>query len=52
LTKSKLLDIRLSFENTLYSQTEDDITKQEVEQIRNMINDIIDKFIKENDIKI
>lgn len=43
--------IRLAVENALYEHTTDNITLKEIEEIRQIINDIINDFIKENDIK-
>lgn len=51
MTKSKLLDIRLAIENILYEQTTDDITREEIEEIRKIANNVIDGFIEENNIK-
>ena len=43
--------IRLAVENALYEHTTDNITLKEIEEIRQIINDIINDFIKENNIK-
>lgn len=51
INKSKLLDIKISFENILYENTTDDITKEEVEQIREVINTSLNDFMKENSIE-
>ena len=50
ISKSKLLDIRIAFENILYEQTTDDITKDDAEQIRELVNTSLSNFIKENNI--
>lgn len=44
-------DIRLAVENALYEHTTDNITLKEIEEIRQIINDTINDFIKENNIK-
>lgn len=44
-------DIKLEVENVLYEHTTDNITLKEIEEIRQIINDTINDFIKENNIK-
>jgi hypothetical protein len=44
-------DIKLAVENALYEHTTDNITLKEIEEIRQIINDTINDFIKENNIK-
>lgn len=44
-------DIKLEVENALYEHTTDNITLKEIEEIRQIINDTINDFIKENNIK-
>lgn len=46
-------DIKLAVEveNALYENTTDNMTLKEIEEIRQKINDTIDDFIKENNIK-
>ena len=44
-------DIKLAVENALYEHTTDNITLKEIEEIRQIINDTVDDFIKENNIK-
>lgn len=51
LNKSKLLDIRIAFEDILYDKTTNDITKDEIEQIREEINTSLNDFMKENSIE-
>lgn len=43
--------IKLAVENALYEHTTDNMTLKEIEEIRQIINDIINDFIKENNIK-
>ena len=43
--------IKLAVENALYEHTTDNITFKEIEEIRQIINDTINDFIKENNIK-
>lgn len=43
--------IRLAVENALYEHTTDNMALKEIEEIRQIINDTIDDFIKENNIK-
>lgn len=43
--------IRLAVENALYEHATDNITLKEIEEIRQIINDTINDFIKENNIK-
>lgn len=45
------LYIKLAVENALYEHTTDNMTLKEIEEIRQIINDTIDDFIKENNIK-
>ena len=47
----KSFDIRLALENALYEHTTDDTTLEEMEEIRKEVNEVIDSFIKENNIK-
>lgn len=43
--------IKLAVENALYEHTTDNITLKDIEEIRQIINDTINDFIKENNIK-
>lgn len=51
MSKSKLLDIRISVENVLYEHTTDNTTIEDMEEIRNVFNSVVDDFIKENKIE-
>lgn len=44
-------DIKLAVENALYEHTTDDMGLKEIEEIRQIINETIDDFIEENNIK-
>lgn len=51
MEKIKILDIRIAVENILYENTTDETTSEDMEKIREMLNSVVDDFVKENKIK-
>ena len=44
-------NIRLALENALYENLSEDITMCEINELKQMVNELIDSYVVDNDIK-